>query len=120
MLIPALTFEEDRRLKSKMENSNNPSLSSVQDVAQSPEKKSLGNKSTKKMSPIKPNAAKMPAKAAKKQDATLKKSTSSNRTSTPNDSMDSLSGQGKAKTAMGIDLDSVIRLFDSAHAALSM
>ena len=81
--------------------------------------------STKKMSPMKPNAAKMPAKAAKKQDATLKKSTSSNRTSTPNDSMDSLmadfeSGQGKAKTAMGIDLDSVIRLFDSAHAALAM
>ena len=73
----------------------------------------------------KPNAAKMPAKAAKKQDATLKKSTSSNRTSTPNDSMDSLmadfeSGQGKAKTAMGIDLDSIIRLFNSAHAALAM
>ena len=81
--------------------------------------------STKKMSPMKPNAAKMPAKAAKKQDATLKKSTSSNRTSTPNDSMDSLmadfeSGQGKAKTAMGIDLDSIIRLFNSAHAALAM
>ena len=78
-----------------------------------------------KMSPMKPNAAKMPAKAAKKQGATLKKSTSSNRTSTPNDSMDSLmadleSGQGKAKTAMGIDLDSIIRLFNSAHAALAM
>ena len=73
----------------------------------------------------KPNAAKMPAKAAKKQGATLKKSTSSNRTSTPNDSMDSLmadfeSGQGKAKTAMGIDLDYIIRLFNSAHAALAM
>ena len=108
-----------------MENSNQPSSSKVQDDVQSPEKKSLGNKSTKKMSPIKPNAAKMPAKAAKKQDTTLKKSTSSNRTSTPNDSMDSLmadfeSGQGKAKTAMGIDLDSIIRLFNSAHAALAM
>ena len=91
-----------------MENSNNPSSSSVQDVAQSPEKKSLGNKSTKKMSPMKPNAAKMPAKAAKKQDTTLKKSTSSNRvrTSTPNDSLmaDFQSGQGKAKTAMGMPL----------------
>ena len=99
-----------------MENSNNPSSSSVQDVAQSPEKKSLGNKSTKKMSPMKPKAAKMPAKAAKKQDATLKKSTSSSakglektRAASNRATLDSLmadfqSGQGKAKTAMGMPL----------------
>ena len=106
-----------------MENSNNPSSSSVQDVAQSPEKKSLGNKSNKKMSPMKPKAAKMsakptkmPAKAAKKQDATLKKSTSSSakglektRAASNRATLDSLmagfqSGQGKAKTAMGMPL----------------
>ena len=60
-----------------MENSNKPSSSSVQDVAQSPKKKSLGNKSNKKMSLMKPKAAKMSAKAAKKQDSALKKSASS-------------------------------------------
>ena len=106
-----------------MENSNNPSSSSVQDVAPSPEKKSLGNKSNKKMSPMKPKAAKMPAKstkmpakAAKKQDATLKKSTSSSakglektRAASNRATLDSLmagfqSGQGKAKTAMGMPL----------------
>ena len=80
----------------------------------------------------KPNAAKMPAKAAKKQGATLKKSTSSSakglektRAASNRATLDSLmagfqSGQGKAKTAMGIDLDSIIRLFNSAHAALAM
>ena len=50
-----------------MENSNKPSSSSVQDVAQSPEKKSLANTSTKKMSP------KM--EKSKKQAALSKKST---------------------------------------------
>ena len=115
MIIPALTFEEDRRLKSSSLNREDRELQQTNN----------SSSSTKKMSPMKPNAAKMPAKAAKKQGATLKKSTSSNRTSTPNDSMDSLmadfeSGQGKAKTAMGIDLDSIIRLFNSAHAALAM
>ena len=106
-----------------MENSDKPSSSSVQDIAQSPEKKSLGNKSNKKMSPMKPKAAKMPAKAvkmpvkaAKKQDATLKKSTSSSakglektRAASNRATLDSLmagfqSGQGKAKTAMGMPL----------------
>ena len=108
-----------------MENSNNPSSSSVQDVAQSPEKKGLGNKNTKKMSPMKPKAAKMPAKAAKKQDATLKKSTSSSakglektRAASNRATLDSLmagfqSGQGKAKTAMGLK-----DLFESAHGLL--
>ena len=138
-----------------MENSDKPSSSSVQDVAQSPEKKSLGNKSTKKMSPTK--AAKMPAgkmqkskkqvalpkenlkkkgagkvfkkslaqdakqsplqvKAAKNQGATMKKSTSSSakglektRAASNRATLDSLmagfqSGQGKAKTAMGMPL----------------
>jgi len=58
-----------------MENSNKPSSSSVQDVAQSPEKKNPANKSTKKMSPMK--AAKMPKKMdkSKKQAAQSKKST---------------------------------------------
>ncbi len=99
-----------------MENSSNPSSSSLQDVAQSAEKKSLGNKSSKKMSPMKPKAAKMPAKVAKKQDATLKKSTSSSakglektRAASNRATLDSLmagfqSGQGKAKTAMGMPL----------------
>ena len=106
-----------------MENSDKPSSSSVQDIAQSPEKKSLGNKSNKKMSPMKPKATKMPAKAtkmpakaAKKQDATLKKSTSSSakglektRAASNRATLDSLmagfqSGQGKAKTAMGMPL----------------
>ena len=137
-----------------MENSDKPSSSSVQDVAQSPEKKSLGNKSTKKMSHTK--AAKMPAgkmqkskkqvalseslkkkgagkvfkkslaqdakqsplqvKAAKNQGATMKKSTSSSakglektRAASNRATLDSLmagfqSGQGKAKTAMGMPL----------------
>ena len=58
-----------------MENSNKPSSSSVQDVAQSPEKKNSANKSTKKKSPMK--AAKMPVKMdkSKKQAALSKKST---------------------------------------------
>ena len=47
-----------------MENSNKPSSSSVQDVAQSPKKKSLSNKNAKKMSPKK--AAKIPVKNTKK------------------------------------------------------
>jgi len=46
-----------------MENSSNPSSSSLQDVAQSAEKKSLSNKSTKKMSPMK--AANTPGKMQK-------------------------------------------------------
>ena len=159
-----------------MENSSNPSSSSLQDVAQSAEKKSLSNNSTKKMSPMK--AANTPGKmqkskkqvalskkstttleslkkkgagkvfkkslaqkakqstlqvkAAKNQAATLKNSTSSSakglektRAASNRATLDSLmagfqSGQGKAKTAMGIDLDSIIRLFNSAHAALAM
>ena len=134
-----------------MENSNKPSSSSVQEVAQSPEKKSLGNKSTKKMSPTKTpgkmqkskkqvalpkenlkkkgagkvfkkslaqNAKQSPlqVKAAKNQAATLKKSTSSSakglektRAASNRATLDSLmagfqSGQGKAKTAMGMPL----------------
>ena len=60
-----------------MENSNKPSSSSVQDVAQSPEKKNSANKSTKKKSLMK--AAKMPVKMdkSKKQAALSKKSTTS-------------------------------------------
>ena len=143
-----------------MENSSNPSSSSLQDVAQSAEKKSLSNKSTKKMSPMK--AANTPGKmqksekqvalskkstttleslkkkgagkvfkkslaqdakqsplrvkAAKNQGATLKKSTSSSakglektRAASNRATLDSLmagfqSGQGKAKTAMGMPL----------------
>ena len=55
-----------------MENSNKPSSSSVQDV----EKKSLANKSTKKMSSSSMKAAKMPVKMqkSKKQVALSKKS----------------------------------------------
>jgi len=58
-----------------MENSNKPSSSSVQDVAQSPEKKNSANKSTKKKSPMK--AAKNPVKMqkSKKQVAMSEKST---------------------------------------------
>ena len=54
-----------------MENSNKPSSSSVQDVAKSPEKKSLANKNAKKISPMK--AAKI--QKSKKQVAQSKKST---------------------------------------------
>ena len=54
-----------------MENSNKPSSSSVQDVAKSPEKKSLANKNAKKISPMK--AAKI--QKSKKQAAQSKKST---------------------------------------------
>ena len=46
-----------------MENSKKPSSSSVQDVAQSPKKKSLSNKNAKKMSPMK--AAKIPVEMQK-------------------------------------------------------
>ena len=48
-----------------MENSNKPSSSSVQDVAQSPEKKSLANTSTKKMSPMKMEKSKKQAALSK-------------------------------------------------------
>ena len=131
-----------------MENSNKPSSSSVvQDV----EKKSLANKSTKKMSSSSMMAAKMPvkmqvalskksnplkkkgagkvfkkslakntkkgpfkAKSAKKQAATLKKSTSSSegllktRAASNRASLDSLMAgfqtEGRAKTALGMPL----------------
>ena len=135
-----------------MENSNKPSSSSVQDV----EKKSLANKSTKKMSSSSMKAAKMPVKmqkskkqvalskksnplkkkgtgkvfkkslaksikkspfkvkAAKKQAANLKKSTSSSegllktRTASNRASLDSLMAgfqtEGRAKTALGMPL----------------
>ena len=129
-----------------MENSNKPSSSSVQDV----EKKSLANKSTKKMSSSSMKAAKMPvkmqkskkqvalskkkgtgkvskkslakntkkgpfkAKSAKKQAATLKKSTSSSegllktRAASNRASLDSLMAgfqiEGRAKTALGMPL----------------
>ena len=58
-----------------MENSNKSSSSSVQDVAQSPEKKNSANKSTKKKSPMK--AAKNPVKMqkSKKQVAMSERST---------------------------------------------
>ena len=58
-----------------MENSNKPSSSNVQDVAQSPEKKNPANKSTKKKSPMK--AAKNPVKMqkSKKQVAMSERST---------------------------------------------
>jgi len=52
-----------------MENSNKPSSSSVQDV----EKKSLANKSTKKMSSSSMKAAKMPVKMQSKKSNPLKK-----------------------------------------------
>ena len=48
-----------------MENSNKPSSSSKQDVAKSPEKNGLANKSAKKMSPMM-KAAKTPVKKSKK------------------------------------------------------
>ena len=58
-----------------MANSNKPSSSSRQDVAQSPKKKSPANKSAKKMSPMK--TAKIPVKMQKsmKKVALSKKST---------------------------------------------
>ena len=57
-----------------MENSNKPSSSKMQDVAQSAEKKGLAMKSAKKMSPVR--AAKIPVmQKSKKQAALSKKST---------------------------------------------
>ena len=127
-----------------MENSNQPSSSKVQDDAQSSEKKSLAKKSTTKMSPMKAakmqksqkstslgslkkkgagkvslaeNTKKSPkVKAAKKQTATLKKSTSSSedllktRAASNRASLDSLmagfetEAGVRAKTAMGMPL----------------
>ena len=126
-----------------MENSNQPSSSKVQDDAQSSEKKSLAKKSTKKMSPMKAaemqksqksdlgslkkkgagnvslaeNTKKSPkVKDAKKQTATLKKSTSSSegllktRAASNRASLDSLmagfedEAGVRAKTAMGMPL----------------
>ena len=112
-----------------MENSNKPSSSSVQDVAQSSKKKSLANKSAKKISPKK--AAKNPvetakiflkkkppvkaAKApAKKQAGILRKSTTTSeesmktRATSNRTSLDSLmagfQSEGRAKTALGMPL----------------
>ena len=114
-----------------MENSNKPSSSNVD---QSPDKKNLAKKSTKKMSPMKSQSAmmqnskksptseslkkkspfKVPVKAAKKQAATLKKSNSSSeglmktRAASNRASLDSLMAgfqtEGKAKTALGMPL----------------
>merc|ERR1719249_15239 len=112
-----------------MENSNKPSSSSVQDVAQSSKKKSLANKSPKKISPKK--AAKNPVKTAKispkkmplvkaakapakKQAGILKKSTTTSeesmktRAASNRASLDSLmadfQSEGRAKTALGMPL----------------
>ena len=118
-----------------MENSNKPSSSNMKDVAQSPKKKNLAKKSTKKMSPLSKksttlgslkkkgtgkvsldeNTKKSPkVKAAKKQTATLKKSTSSSegllktRATSNRASLDSLMDgfqtEGRAKTALGMPL----------------
>ena len=112
-----------------MENTNKPSSSNVD---QSPEKKTLAKKGTKKMSPIKSakmqkskkssaseslkkkSPFKVPVKAAKKQAATLKKSNSSSegllktRAASNRASLDSLMAgfqtEGKAKTALGMPL----------------
>jgi len=112
-----------------MENSNKPSSSSVQDVAQSSKKKSLANKSAKKISPKK--AAKNPVKTAKispkkmplvkaakapakKQAGILRKSTTTSeesmktRATSNRASLDSLmagfQSEGRAKTALGMPL----------------
>ena len=105
-----------------MENSNKPSSSSVQDVAQSSKKKSLANKSANKMSPK--MAAKIPVKntkkmplvkaPAKKQAGILKKSTTTSeesmktRATSNRASLDSLmagfQSEGRAKTALGMPL----------------
>ena len=112
-----------------MENSNKPSSSNVD---QSPDKKNLAKKSTKKMSPIKSakmqkskkssaseslkkkSPFKVPVKAAKKQAATLKKSNSSSegllktRAASNRASLDSLMAgfqtEGRTKTALGMPL----------------
>jgi len=52
-----------------MENSNKPSSSNMKDVAQSPKKKNLAKKSTKKMSPMM-KAAKIPVKMQKSKKST--------------------------------------------------
>ena len=112
-----------------MENSNKPSSSSVQDVAQSSKKKSLANKSAKKISPKK--AAKNPVKTAKispkkmplvkatkaptkKQAGILRKSTTTSeesmktRAASNRASLDSLmagfQSEGRTKTALGMPL----------------
>ena len=111
-----------------MENSNKPSSSSVQDVAQSSKKKSLAKKSAKKISPKKAaknpmdtakNTKKMPlgktAKApTKKQAGILRKSTTTSeesmktRATSNRASLDSLmagfQSEGRAKTALGMPL----------------
>ena len=116
-----------------MKNSNKPSSSSMQDVAQSPKKKSLSNKNAKKMSPMKAakipvemqkskkslakNTKRMPlvkaAKApAKKQAGTLKKSTT-----TSGESMKTRAASNRAS------LDSLMAGFQSegrAKTALGM
>ena len=52
-----------------MENSNKPSSSNMKDVAQSPKKKNLAKKNTKKMSPMM-KAAKIPVKMQKSKKST--------------------------------------------------
>ena len=116
-----------------MENSNKPSSSKKQDVAQSAEKKGLAMKSAKKMSPVR--AAKIPVmQKSKKQAALSKKSTTlgslkkkdmgevikslpknttseegmKTRVSSNRASLDSLMAgfqiEGRAKTALGMPL----------------
>jgi len=116
-----------------MENSNKPSSSNMKDVAQSPKKKNLAKKSTKKMSPIskksttlgslkkkgmgegiKKSLAKstkkspLKVKAAKKKSTTTSEEGMKTRASSNRASLDSLMAgfqtEGRAKTALGMPL----------------
>ena len=116
-----------------MENSNKPSSSNMKDVAQSPKKKNLAKKSTKKMSPLSKksttlgslkkkgmgevmkkslatNTKKSPlkVKAAKKKSTTTSEEGMKTRASSNRASLDSLMAgfqtEGRAKTALGMPL----------------
>jgi len=114
-----------------MENSNKPSSSNMKDVAQSPEKKNLAKKSTKKMSPMSKksttlgslkkkgmgegikkslatNTKKSPLNPAKKKSTTTSEEGMKTRASSNRASLDSLMAgfqtEGRAKTALGMPL----------------
>jgi len=66
-----------------MENSNNPSSSNMKDVAQSPEKKSLAKKSTKKVSPMSKKSTTLRSLKKKGMGEVIKKSLATNTKKSP-------------------------------------
>jgi len=66
-----------------MENSNNPSSSNMKDVAQSPEKKNLAKKSTKKMSPMSKKSTTLRSLKKKGMGEVIKKSLATNTKKSP-------------------------------------